>query len=275
MRQALLGGLLFGAVSAVVAGIGCGGPSGSGCGPEQWTGRCSLRSLVKVREKEFPVPQVGYQAIYAPERNPAFPSFTPGEAVLEFNVLASQEGALQAHLQQNPSVECFAKPAPPGSCIPGEVAVNLPEFDPARSAPAEIVVKGCAQIDAASAQDRLPQMMSTTGKEFSESFQFAENSSDLPQGAEDLASRMAAQISSDPTLECVAIVGEMSYGERLITAAERARNVLRLILNRGVDPSRLTTIVPTTPLSGGATETVANPAERRVRLRVLLRSKAQ
>jgi outer membrane protein OmpA-like peptidoglycan-associated protein len=253
----------------------CGGPSGDGCTPRQWSGRCALRSLVKVHEKAFPVPQVGYQAIYAPERNPSFPSYTPPEVVRQFDVLAAQEYALRAHLEQYPSVDCFVTPPAAGSCVHGELALNLPQFDPNRAAPVETVVQGCAQIDAASAQDRLPQLMGTTGKEFPEAFQFSENSSDLPAGAAELASRMAQEIASDPTLECVAVVGELSYGERLITAAERARNVLRLLLERGVDKSRLTTIVPTTPISGGAAETVANPAERRVRLRVLLRAQPQ
>jgi outer membrane protein OmpA-like peptidoglycan-associated protein len=266
MRHALAGLLLFGTVV-----VNCGGPS-SECGAEPWSGRCRLRSATKVHEKEFPVPQVTYQAVYAPQPNATNPSFTPPESAREIHVLAQHEVALREHLERYAEADCHVAPPPHGTCVPGELAVSVPEFDPARAASTDVVVRGCAQIDEASAQDRLAQMTTTTGRELSESMQFDEHSAELSATAQESVARLAETLAKDPSVECVAIVGEISYGERITTAMERASKVLRLLIERGVDSSRLTTIVPTSPLSAtGETEKSVDPAERRVRTRVLLR----
>lgn len=228
--------------------------------------------MVRVREREFPVPQVTLQLIYAPVPNASYPSFTPPDHIEEVALLASQEGAFRDHVERNADVACQLQPPPPGSCVPGQLKLEVPAFDAAQ-APEPEPVRGCAQIDAASSQERLPALMANPGNDFPEAFQFEEHSAELTDSGRALATRIAERLASDASIECLAIVGELSYGEKLTTAAERARVVLRFLLERGVDPSRLTTIVPTSPLSATAeSEKTVDPAERRARVRVLLRT---
>lgn len=260
-------------LSALAWLVSCGGPSGP-CVPERWEGRCKLRSLQRVREKEFPVPQVTYQAVYAPEVNPQHPNLTPPEVIREFDVLGAHELALRTHLEQNADVSCRLQEPPPGSCFGGQLALHIPEFMPTETA-AVPPVRGCARLESTGAGESLASVSAESGGEFTEHFVFDENSAELSPRSLELASEVASRLSADRGVDCVAIVGELSYGEKLPTAMDRAKNVLHALIARGVDPSRLTTIVPTSPLSATAeTEKTVDPKERRVRLRVLLRENA-
>lgn len=268
--RSLLAHALAGLAACLVVQA-CGGPRG-GCATERWEGRCQLRSMLRVREREFPVPQVTLQIIYSPVPNSSYPQFTPPDHIEEVALLASQEGAFRDHVEQNADVACQLQPPPPSSCVPGQLKLEVPPFDASRTAEPE-PVRGCAQIDAASSQERLPALMANPGNDFPEAFQFEEHSAELSPSGRELVTRVAQRLASDPSIECLAIVGELSYGEKLTTAAERARVVLRSLLEQGVDGSRLTTIVPTSPLSATAeTEKTVNPTERRARVRVLLRT---
>ncbi len=248
----------------------CGGPSEVHCAAESaWSGTCTLKSLTKLREVEFPVPHAVYEALYEPQQNPSSPGFTPPAVRQELKVMSSQELELQAYLDKNKTVECHMQAPPPGACQPGPVQLALPAFEPTGATPAS-QVKGCAQIESQATQDRVAQLSQNTTP-IPEVFSFDESSAELGPASQQSAAAVAARLGQSPGIECVAIVGQISPGEAPALANDRARAVKKILEAAGVDPSRLMTITVTQQVYGtGTAGPVADPTKRRATLKVIL-----
>jgi len=267
------GGLVVAAIA-----VAC-GPSANqrSCAPEQWQGSCQLTAVTKVQEKEFPVPHVVLEAVYTPQKNPQYPSFTPPETREYFKVLSNQEPAVRDHVQRHGVVQCHLKPPPPGECMPGTVALAMPAFDAmADTSQTDTTPKpsGCAQIESQATQDQMSKLGSAT-TQIPEEIQFERGSAEAPSNASELANQLAQRIRSNPKLECLAVVGQVAPGESPGLADQRARLIKNLLLENGVDPARLVIITATVPVFGsGSGPPPDDPEKRRVRLRVLLESGA-
>lgn len=261
--------------AAFVAGVctlaACGGPSGTECRSETWQGQCTLRSITKIREAEFPAPHVVLEVIYAPQTNSQYPSFTPPEVREQMQVLANQELPLRDHFAAHAQAQCHVKPAPPGKCIPGDVIVQVPPFNPDTTvASTPTGPTGCAQIESQATQDRVRGDIQT-GSTMSEVFQFEQSSSELSPAAQPMVAAIAQRLKQTPALECVAVVGYVSPGEQMGIADSRARAVKSALVAQGVDASRLVIIAVTQNVFGSGTGAPPpDPKMRKVMLRVLL-----
>lgn|SRR5690606_15552952 len=259
------------AAAASLAGA-CGPTADARCDANAWAGQCQLTALNRVREAEFPVPYVVYEAIYTPQPN-SYSNITPGPLRVEVQAGSTHEAAVRSHFEQYATVACQEHERAPGTCVPGPVVVQVPPFDPNRYAVQEQQIRGCAQIEDQSTQDRLRELGYGSGQELGSPLPFAQGSATLSGDALTHIEAWAAQLAADPRLECVAIVGEISREEPLPLAEERARQVKQALVARGVDAARLVTIATSVPMSAtGEVDRTPDPSLRRVRLRALLRS---
>jgi outer membrane protein OmpA-like peptidoglycan-associated protein len=259
---------------AVAASPGCAGEGSARkpCPSDAWLGTCKLASLKQVEEREMPMPYVVYEAIYAPEANAQYPHFTPAELRMRFGTAARSGFALLDHLRAQVSVACRAKAAP-GSCLPGELLADVVPFDPEHVGVAGAPrISGCAAIDAASEQDRLASSHAEA-EQIAERFVFAAGSSALSPDATSTASAVAKRMASEPSLECLGVVGQISPGESPSLAEARARAVKQLLISLGVEAKRLQTIAATASVFGpGSKAPAEEPDSRRVSLSVLLKT---
>ncbi len=232
---------------------------------------CVLSGLTKVEEREMPLPWVVYEGVYTPQNNAQYPQFAPPEVRLRFGAPAASEQALKAQLSAQAAVPCHA-PMTPGACMPGAVVADvvLP-FDPDRATTtAASHVTGCAAIEAASEQDRLNQSYEPSTA-IPERFVFDEGSSTPGPAANDTASAVAKRLTADQSLECIAVVGQISSGESASLAESRARAIKALLESLGVDKARLMTIAVTAKVFGPSSNPQPpDPSNRRVSLKVLL-----
>lgn len=258
--------------------VGCAGGSASRkpCPSEAWTGKCNLRDVQKVEEREMPMPYVVYEAIYTPEPSAEYPQFTPGDARLRMGTPAMHELALVEHLKAQQSVTCRA-PLAKVSCLPEAVTADVLPFDAEQTARAVAPgIVGCAAIDSASEQDRLSRTR-VEGSAISEHFTFGEGSAALAPEASDSAREVAKRMADDPNLECLGVVGQTTPGEPISLAEARARAVKQLLISLGVDSRRLQTIAANANVSNASSKTrpAIDPESRRVSLRVMLQTSAK
>lgn len=242
------------------------------CVTEQWSGQCSLVELTKVEDRELPVPHVVYEARYRPVPNASAPNYAPPETTRRFWVASQYELDLRDHLRQNQLVSCALPPVPAGSCADERVMVNVPEFDVALAEQRQRApkVEGCAKIETASEQDRLA-LGQRAKHRITETMSFEANSAELSPEAQESVRAVAERLKSTPEIECVGVVGQVTTGEPMTLAAERARNVRDLLVSLGVPRERLLTTIATTSVFGpGAKPAEADPTHRKVGLSVLL-----
>ncbi len=256
--------------------LGACGAEGSAhkpCTNEAWSGKCALRDLRKVEDRELPIPYVVYEGIYAPQTNPDFPHFTPAEVRMRFGTPAAHEFQMVDHLKAQASVSCHASNTP-GTCLPQDVVADVLPFDAEHAATTAEAphTTGCAAIDASSEQDRLAKSR-TESVAIDERFTFAPDSSALATEATAAATSVAKRMADDPSLECVGVVGQTSPGESPSLAEARARAVKQLLVSLGVESKRLTTVALTASVyQGGTKQPPTEPDTRRVSLSVLLKT---
>ena len=265
----------FALAFAFAASAGCAGETAAHkqCPSEAWAGKCTLRALTKVEERELPLPWIVYEATYVPQANAEYPNFMPSEAHQRFGTQARNEFALVGHLKQQATVTCHAAPMA-DSCLPGELLVDVAPFDAdqAQAAVAPQRVTGCAAIDAPSEQDRIAKSRGDSTV-INERFSFGEGSTALDLEATSDATAIAKRMAGDASLECVGLVGQASPGESPSLAEARARAVKRLLVSLGVDSTRLQTIGATSSVYGAASASTVPAAElRRVSVSVLLKT---
>lgn len=263
---------------AAAGSVSCGGARE--CHAQHWSGTCTLFSVTRVRETTLPLPGVVFEGIYRPQTQPNQGVSLP-DVRREFTALSKHEDALRQHIEGNESVRCYLNPPSPGECVPGELIVDVPDFDATRAqaTPVDDGPKGCAQIDDTSTQDRLSQTQGderSVGQPIAERFQFGESSAELPPEASALADSVAQRLKANPQIQCVGVVGQFVRGENLSTAFDRARAVRELLIQRGIEPERLVALTVDRPMTGaGSTPQPPNPQERRVSLSILLELPAE
>src|SRR3954466_7350542 len=122
-------------VSALSLSTGCASESSAHkpCPNPAWAGKCTLRDLKKVEEREMPMPYVVYEAIYTPQPNAEYPQFTPADVRVRFGAPAVHELSLVDHLKPQQVVACRAAAAPV-TCLPEELSVDVVPFDAERAA---------------------------------------------------------------------------------------------------------------------------------------------
>lgn len=259
------------ALAAPVIAVGCASGQGE-CRAETWSGTCQLVSVTKTRQSELPLPNVTLQALYRPQPGDSGPTLMPPDQAKDFTVLDRYEDALRTHLDGHKAPRCFVNPPPPGQCVPGQLVVEVPEFDAehASVAPDNSRPKGCAQIESTSSQDRITQAK-TSETIIRERFQFGEQSSELASDAATALDALAARLKQSPNLQCVGVVGAWIRGENVALAFARARAVREQLVARGVEPERLLALTVDPPtLSASTAAEPPNPNDRKVTLSVLL-----
>lgn len=270
-RSRVSGSLLLASAHALLLSSSCASSPHKPCPSEAWAGTCKLQAVTKVEEREMPMPYVVYEAIYAPQRNPEYPQFTPNDVVMRFGTPAVHEYALVNHLKQQQEVACRS-PAAPVNCLPETATADVVPFDvehaPA-AAPPSIV--GCAAIDAASEQDRIARTR-TESSPLQEHFTFGAGSAAISPDAANSARDVAKRMADDPGLECLGLVGQTTPGEPLSLAEARARAVKQLLVSLGVDSRRLLTIAANASVASTGARPAIDPESRRVSLRVMLQT---
>jgi len=265
-------------VSALASSAGCIGESATRkpCPSQAWAGKCELRALKKVEEREMPMPYVVYEAIYAPQANAEYPQFTPAEVRMRFGTPAAHELALADHLKQQQLVACRSTPAAV-TCLPEDVIADVLPFDPEQTALAAAPgIVGCAAIDSPSEQDRLARTRSE-GSAIEEYFPFDEGSSEVAAEATSSARAVAKRLADDPGLECLGVVGQTAPGESISLSEARARAVKQLLISLGVDSRRLLTIAANARVYNAKSPPAVDAAResRRVSFRILLQTSAK
>jgi len=272
MKGSLAGASL--AVTLAACFSGCAGASSGSerCGYEGWSGACSLSSVTKVREVEFPHPHVVFEALYTPVQNANDPWHTPPEVREEFKVLASQEQAFRDHLARNASVPCQVQASGGASCSALRVALALPSFVPSSdTGVAATEIHGCKKLDSAPEGNAPLTPPAPSNVSLPSDFFFEQNSTEVNQSLVSQANEVARILRENPAIECLGIVGQTTHGESPSLAAERARTVKNSLLGAGVDEKRLTIFSANVRVYGtGQSVPEADPKERKVNLRVMI-----
>jgi outer membrane protein OmpA-like peptidoglycan-associated protein len=263
------------AVGAVVFSASCRSASATApCSYENWQGLCQLKEINRVRLVESMPAIAVVEAVYEPQATGDGPTLLPPTRRQEFSVRAEQETDLRAHLQSYPVLQCRFQERTGGSCAEGRTEVVVPEYQPppppdvsADAGPAES--GGCAELDRgeASAQGAAAELPPGVPTELLFPADSSEKSPEIEQGA----ARIAEALQSNPDIQCLAVIGHVTAGERMILGDERAALVKNLLVARGVVSNRLQTIAAVVPMTGGAPRAVI-AEDRKVRLRVLRRS---
>lgn len=260
------------ALSSVTWSVGCGRSASSGrCGWEGWAGTCSLRSVTKVREMEFPAPSVVLEAIYSPKNDPG--QQAPPEVRQEFKVLAQQELAMQEFLTKNGTVHCHVEPGADNACTSVRVALELPPFTPpeASAQTPQPQATNCSELEHPTEGTQLPPPLPGSQFGMKDEFFFEQNSVEVNSQMIEQAQAAARVLRDNPTISCLGVVGSVTYGESPSLAAQRGQTIQNFFLGAGIDPKRLTVFTATVRVYGaGATLPAADPKERKVQLRVML-----
>jgi outer membrane protein OmpA-like peptidoglycan-associated protein len=266
--------LIFGAlVLAPAAGCSRSGP-GAECSYRTWQGMCQLKSVSRVRLVES-MPAISImEGLYEAQDTQVGQTLLPPNSRQEFSVRAEQEFELRGHLEKHGMVPCRYQEKAGGSCADGRLVVEVPAFVPsaapdvrADAGPPES--GGCAELDQGqpAAQGAAAELPAGAPVEI---FFQADSSESTPE-IEKEAAKVAEALQAHPDIQCLAVVGHVTSGERVILGDERAALVKNLLVSRGVPSHRLQTIAAVVPMAGGAPRAVIE-ADRKVRLRVLKRA---
>jgi outer membrane protein OmpA-like peptidoglycan-associated protein len=263
----LVGATLFASVLTSLSA--CGGPgSGGGCHYESWRGTCTLRGVrtEKIIER-FPQSFVVVEATYEPVSKGG--EFSPPPFNKRAMAPAEFEADLTAHFRKQSSVECAVDNPVGDACAP-KMTAAVQEYVPPASAPVATGPVGCAKIEHQEGAPAVPASAVLPGP-----FQFDANSSAESDDIRKLADEAAQKILHDPHIECVAIRGNSAPGEDFTLANDRAQKVKRLLLARGIDPSRVTVFEATAPSYTASPDDQPVLAEhRRVHLSVVVYGQA-
>lgn len=261
---------VFSAVALAALAFACGGPGTGPCPLQNWSGVCDLTNFTRLRDVEFPVPHSVYEAMYTPVANADSPNYSPPVVRIEIQALSKHEPALQQHLQANRRIAC--QQTIRDGCAYNPVVASFPEFDPNRYAQAAPTgPEGCEKVEG-QASASIGQRSSET---LPEQFQFVHNSSTVEAAMSATAQTVAQRLASDPSIECVGVVGQSAAGESPGVSELRAQAIKRLLAQAGVAPKRMMTVSTSTPLYGAGNEREApKPEDQRVNITIILRAGA-
>lgn len=247
--------------------------SGAECTYRNWQGMCQLKTVNRVRLVESMPAIAVLEGLYEPQDTQPGQTLLPPNQRQEFSVRAEQEMELRAHLDQHGMVPCRFQEKTGGSCGDGQLVVDVPPFAP--SAPPDVRADagppesgGCAELDRgqAAAQGAAAELPAGAPAEIF----FEPDSSEATPQIEQEVAKLAEALQANADIQCVAVIGHVTSGERTIIGDERAATVKNLLVARGVPSHRLQTIAAVVPMTGGAPRAVIE-ADRKVRLRVLKR----
>lgn len=228
-------------LAAVMSMLGaCGGPQSGGCHYETWSGTCELRGVrtEKIVER-FPQSYVVVEATYEPLSQGG--QFSPPPFNRRMMAPAQFEADLTAFMRGQKSVQCSVDNPVGDPCAPKMMAA-VKEYVPPSAPIVPTGPVGCAKIEQSSGAPPVPSTATLPGP-----FQFEDSSSLATDQVKRLADEAAHAIQQNPRIECVAIRGQSAPGEPFTLANERAQTVKRLLLARGIDPTRVTLFEPTAP----------------------------
>lgn len=268
------------AVSSVLlisgALISCARGSSTRCAYENWTGTCQLAAINQVRLIET-IPAIAVvQAVYQPQASGSGPVLSPPTSAHEFKIRAEHEPDLRAHLQKFPTIQCrFQQLQSGAACSEGALVMDIPPFQAPElvQAVADAGAEqagGCAQLDhgRTAAQGSDAELPAGVPPEI----YFPADAADATPKIEQDAKLVADAMLANTDIECLAIIGHVTAGERMIVGSERAATIKNLLVSRGVPAERLQSIAAVVPMTGGAPRAVIE-ADRKVRVRVLLRKR--
>jgi outer membrane protein OmpA-like peptidoglycan-associated protein len=235
---------------------------------------CQLKAVSRVRLIESMPAIAIVEGLYEPQDTQPGQTLLPPNKRQEFSVRAEQELELRAHLEKYSVVPCRFQERASGSCAEGSLSVEVPAFVPgplpdvrADAGPPES--GGCAELDRGqpAAQGAAAELPAGAPVEI----YFAADSAETTPEIEKEVAKVAEALQGHSDIQCVAVIGHVTAGERAIVGDERAAAVKNLLVSRGVPSHRLQTIAAVVPMTGGAPRAVIE-ADRKVRLRVLKRS---
>lgn len=260
-------------VCALASSGGCAGTQAHPCNRDTWTGSCFQRGTQPLREVEFPVPYTVYQVIFSPRQDFGASFFAPPDASLEYQVMSGDEEAFTAYLAQYRTAQCRLGYEASTECTPGRLEIAIPPFDARlyRAAASADAPQGCRRIEA-QGTGAGPDLGHS--EKLGAPLHFATGTDALDATGIEALDAAARTLLGDPSIECVGLVGQIASGEPLGLAEQRARAVKRLLVERGVAESRLMTVTATVPVYSGPERPVADPAEQRVHMTIILRSGA-
>jgi outer membrane protein OmpA-like peptidoglycan-associated protein len=266
------GGALLLALGVALGFSGCAGANQGAmrCPYAGWSGSCTLQALNKTREVEFPQPHAVFEAVYRPVQDPNGGGNVPPDVREEFKVLSRNEIEFRDFLLRNGTVACAVQQAD-ATCNDVKVAVNVPPFMPTGTGETPVAQKtGCAKLESNSSDPPPPSGAQPTTLQPSE-FLFEQNLSDVNQQLIEQVNTAAAALKSNPGIECVGVVGQVTSGESPSLAGQRAVTIKNLLVGAGIEEGRLTTFTATVRLYGtGVGLAEPDPKERKVALRVML-----
>ena len=264
----LLGGIL------TLGFSGCAGAQqGSGrCPYAGWSGSCTLKSLNKTRQVEFPQPHGVFEAIYTAVQDPNAAANSPPDTREEFKILSKHELEWQDFMMKNGTVACRVEQTGDGSCTNVKVALALPPFMPTGTGDVAATPQrsGCAKLEGDPSGAPPPTPVQPSDFTPNELF-FEQNVADVNQALIQQVNQAASYLRANPGIECVGVVGQITYGESPALANQRAVTIKNLLEGAGIEPARITTFTATVRVygSGGAVP-APDPKERKVALRVML-----
>jgi outer membrane protein OmpA-like peptidoglycan-associated protein len=253
---------------------GCAGPTQGAmrCPYSGWSGSCTLKSLNKTRQVEFPQPHSVFEALYTAVQDPNSPN-TPPDTREEFKILSKHELEWQDYMMKNGTVPCRVEQSGDGSCTDVKVALALPPFMPtgAGDVAAAPQQSGCAKLESGDPSGAPPPTPAQPSDFQPNEFFFEQNVADVNQALIQQVNSAASYLRANPNIECVGVVGQITHGESPTLANQRAVTIKNLLMGAGIEESRLTTFTATVRVygSGGAVPD-ADPKERKVALRVML-----
>jgi outer membrane protein OmpA-like peptidoglycan-associated protein len=261
---------LTGYAGAALTVSACGGSGrGAECRADAWQGQCVLRTLTTVRTVErFPRSYVVVEGLYEPA--PGSAPGAPVEIRKEFTAEALQEADLKSYLQQNANAPCSVQLPRGAAC---EQAVRDFAVAPYQGAPttlAQTSVEGCALIEKTGLAPN-----AAAGQSIPDDFPFDEGTAAPSSAAQQAVDRLAHQMQSDPRIQCVALSGQNSFGEDFALSDQRARAIQKLLLQRGIEPHRVTVFAAVLPTYAGtsAQERQVVAKDRNVRATIVIYAK--
>src|SRR5688572_5854350 len=264
----LVGGLLTAAFS------GCAGARQGSmrCPYAGWSGSCTLKSLNRTRQVEFPQPHAVFEAVYTAVQDPNSPN-SPPDTREEFKILSKHELEWRDHMMKNGTVGCRVEQSGDGSCTNLKVALALPPFMPSGTGDVAAAPQqsGCAKLESGDPSGAAPPTPAQPSNFQPNEFFFEQNVADVNQALIQQVNEAASYLRANPNIECVGVVGQITYGESPALANQRAVTIKNLLQGAGIEEGRITTFTATVRVygSGGAVP-AADPKERKVALRVML-----
>jgi outer membrane protein OmpA-like peptidoglycan-associated protein len=169
------------------------------------------------------------------------------------------------------AVSCQVAQSGDGACSNVKLMLALPPFLPTGTGDQAAAPQssGCAKLESDPSGAAPPAPTQPSNFQPNEFF-FEQNLSDVNQQLIGQVNAAASYLRANPGIECVGVVGQVTYGESPSLANQRAVTIKNLLLGAGIAEGRLTTFTATRVYGSGGAIPETDPKERKVSLRVML-----